>query len=171
MPPRSAAQTPAPLAGGDVRDPFLRRITPFGGRIWTFVNNAGNAGDWVLLREQAARHRDSPSQVTALTASRMLVLALANSTERADKETAVSLYLQLQQRGALDATDFGNWALLLMDLGDPGRGQDVILLGIAACTGSAIGHLADVGHRIVEGTGDRDFRERLNTAIAARNTP
>ena len=41
MPPRSAAQTPAPLAGGDVRDPFLRRITPFGGRIWTFVNNAG----------------------------------------------------------------------------------------------------------------------------------
>ena len=25
MPPRSAAQTPAPLAGGDVRDPFLRR--------------------------------------------------------------------------------------------------------------------------------------------------
>ena len=41
MSPRSAAQTPAPLAGGDVRDPFLRRITPFGGRIWTFVNNAG----------------------------------------------------------------------------------------------------------------------------------
>ena len=41
MPPRSAAQTPAPLAGGDVRDPFLCRITPFGGRIWTFVNNAG----------------------------------------------------------------------------------------------------------------------------------
>ena len=38
MPPRSAAQTPAPLAGGDVRDPFLRRSR---GRIWTFVNNAG----------------------------------------------------------------------------------------------------------------------------------
>ena len=28
MPPRSAAQTPAPLAGGDVRDPFLRRSRP-----------------------------------------------------------------------------------------------------------------------------------------------
>ena len=27
-PPRSAAQTPAPLAGGDVRDPFLRRSRP-----------------------------------------------------------------------------------------------------------------------------------------------
>ena len=41
MPPRSAAQTPAPRAGGDVRDPFLRRSRPFGGRIWTFTNNAG----------------------------------------------------------------------------------------------------------------------------------
>ena len=41
MPPRSAAQTPAPLAGGDVRDPFLRRSRPLGGRIWTFTNNAG----------------------------------------------------------------------------------------------------------------------------------
>ncbi len=135
------------------------------------LTEIANARDWVRLREQAARHCDSPSQVTALTASRMLVLALANSTERADKETAVSLYLQLQQRGALDATDFGNWALLLVDLGDPGRGQDVILLGIAACAGSAIGYLADVGHRIVETTGDRAFRERLHTAIAARNTP
>ena len=28
---RSAAQTPAPLAGGDVQDPFLRRSRPFGG--------------------------------------------------------------------------------------------------------------------------------------------
>ena len=34
-PPRSAAQTQAPLAGSDVRDPFLRRSRPFGGRIWT----------------------------------------------------------------------------------------------------------------------------------------
>ena len=41
MPPRSAAQTPAPLAGADVRDPFLRRSRPLGGRIWTFTNNAG----------------------------------------------------------------------------------------------------------------------------------
>ena len=103
--------------------------------------------------------------------NRMLALALANSTERGDKETAVSLYLQLQQRGALDATGFGNLALLLVDLGDPGRGQDVILLGIAVCAGPAIGHLVTVGHRIVETTGDRGFRERLNTAVAARNTP
>ena len=29
------------LPGGDVRNPFLRRSRPFGGRIWTFTNNAG----------------------------------------------------------------------------------------------------------------------------------
>ena len=31
-----------PLAGGDVRNPFLRRSRPFGGRIWTFTNNGAS---------------------------------------------------------------------------------------------------------------------------------
>ena len=41
MPPRSAAHTLASRAGGEVRDPLLRGSRPFGGRIWTFTNNAG----------------------------------------------------------------------------------------------------------------------------------
>ena len=40
-PPGRRLNPPAPLAGGDVRNPFLRRSHPFGGRIWTFTNNAG----------------------------------------------------------------------------------------------------------------------------------
>ena len=39
--PRPAAHPPAPLAGGTVRDPFLRRTRPFGGRIWTFSRVEG----------------------------------------------------------------------------------------------------------------------------------
>ena len=134
------------------------------------LNDIATGGEWALLRQQAQRHLDSPSQSTALEARRMLALAQANSTERADKEEAVSLYQQLYERDALDPTDFGNLATLLLDLGDPQAAQDVIVRGLAACAGRATGHLTSVGHRIVEATGDRDLRKRLDAVITERST-
>ena len=61
-------------------------------------------------------------------------------------------------------------ATLLLQLDDPGRAQEVILHGMVTSDAGAIGQLVEAGHRLVEATGDRDFRERLNAAIAARET-
>ena len=135
------------------------------------LNDLATKGYWNLLRDQATRHLESPSQRTAKVARRMLALALSNSSERADKQTAVSHYQQLHEHGNLAAEDFGNLALLLVDVGDPIEGQAVILRGIAACESRFIDQMASIGHRIVETTGDREFREKLNVAIAERNAP
>ena len=53
------------------------------------------AHEWVLLREQAQRHVDSPNPAIAMDAKRMLALCLANSHETADKSAAVELYRSL----------------------------------------------------------------------------
>ena len=58
-PPGRRLNPQAPLAGGDVRNPFLRRSRPFGGRIWTFTNNAGQGnqtGSELMRAEIASKH-------------------------------------------------------------------------------------------------------------------
>lgn len=132
------------------------------------LKEIADTGDWDLLREQAERHIDSPSQPIALAARRMLALACGSGTERAEKERAVSLYHQLAESDAFEQTDFGNLAMLLAEIGQPGNAQDVVLRGIATCTRLATGYWAEVGHRIVETTGDRGFRTRLEAAIAEK---
>ena len=135
------------------------------------LNDIAATGDWPLLREQAERHVGSPSRATATRARHMVALASAHGEERVDKQAAVSLYRELNESDVLDPTEFAILATLLLELGDPAGAQDVILQGIAASDGRTIGQLADAGQRVVEATGDREFRETLNTAIAARDTP
>lgn len=135
------------------------------------LNQIATTGDWPFLREQAERHVGSPSQSTATKALHMLALASAHGGERGDKQTAVLLYRELDEREVLDPTEFAIFATLLLELGDPESAQDVILRGVAASNGRATGQLVDVGHRVIEATGDREFREKLNTAIAAREIP
>ena len=101
----------------------------------------------------------------------MVALASAHGEERVDKQAAVSLYRELNESDVLDPTEFAILATLLLELGDPAGAQDIILQGIASSEGRAIGQLADAGQRVVEATGDRKFRETLNTAIAARDIP
>ena len=135
------------------------------------LNDVAAKGDWPLLRELAERHVGSPSRSTGTTARHMLALAFAHGEERSDKQAAVSLYRELNESEVLDPTEFAILATLLLELGDPAGAQDVILQGIAASDGRTIGLLADAGQRVVEATGDREFREILNTAIATRDTP
>jgi hypothetical protein len=98
----------------------------------------------------------------------MLALAFANGSERAEKEAAITLYRALTECDAPDPTDFGSLGLLLAETGETRIAKDVVLRGIVTCTPRAIAYLADIGHRIVEATGDRDFRNQLEMAIAER---
>jgi 3',5'-cyclic AMP phosphodiesterase CpdA len=130
------------------------------------LDEIASTGDWGLLREQAERHLDSPSPPVALAARRRQALALANGTERAEKEAAAALYQDLSRSEVFDQTDFGNLALLLVEIGDQGRARDALLSGIAAC--GATSYLMDIGHKIVEETGDRAFRKQLEAALSDR---
>ena len=134
------------------------------------LNDIATTGDWLLLREQAKRHIGSPSPSTAAKARRMRALALAHSAERGDKQTAVALYHELNESEGLNPAELATLATLLLELDDPGRAQEIILHGIFTSDAGAIGQLAESGQRLVEATGDRNFRERLTAAIAARET-
>jgi hypothetical protein len=132
------------------------------------LSEIAGTGDWALLREQAERHADSPSIPVALAARRMMALAFANGTERADKQAAIRIYRALTEGDAPEPTDFGSLALLVTEGGDAESAKAVVLRGIAACAAKATGYFLDIGHRIVEATGDRAFRDHLQTAIAER---
>ena len=132
------------------------------------LSEIAGTGDWALLREQAERHADSPSLPVALAARRMMALAFANGTERADKEAAITIYRALTEGDAPEPTDFGSLALLIAESGDAESAKVMVLRGIAACAAKATGYFLDIGHRIVEATGDRAFRNQLQAAIAER---
>lgn len=151
------------LAAVEPRQSFSHTIT--------MMNDIAGAGDWDLLRRQAQRHIDSRSPPVALAARRMLALALTNGTERADKEVAVSLYQQLSESDVLDPTDFGNLAMLLVEIGRPEDAQNCILRGISACPKPATAYLAEIGQRVVGATGDREFRTQMEVAIVEKSKP
>ena len=138
-------------------------------RTVAMLQEIANAGDWELLRQQARRHSDSPVQSIAMAAQRALALALSNSDERADREVAVSLYTRLTESDGSDRTDFGNLAVLLMDLRAWERAKEVILSGLATCGTAATAYFLELGHQIAAETGDRTFRRTLDMAIAESN--
>jgi hypothetical protein len=126
------------------------------------------AGDWHQLREQAARHAESSDPNVAIQARRMLALGLAQSSEAPDRGAAVDLYRSLAAEGLGEAVDLANLATLLSDGGLVDEAKAVVLEGIARFGASASLGFHEIGLRIVEKTGDRDFREQLKAAIAAR---
>lgn len=132
------------------------------------LKDLAESGEWALLRQQADRHLESPDPEAARLARRMLALALAHSTERADKEAAIAHYSALAVAPSGEPTDYGSLALLLAERGDAGGAQRALLTGIERCPANADGYFMDIGHRLVEATGDRAFRKELEAAIAQR---
>lgn len=125
-------------------------------------------GDWAALREQAVRHIDAPNTALATQAKRLLALALSHFEERSDKLLAIELYRTLADGEQPEPTDAGNLATLLIELEDKAEAQRVILKAITGAPLSAVDYYERIGHRIVEATGDREFRYRLTAAIAER---
>ena len=150
------------LATGEARFSFSHTIA--------LLRDLAGTHEWASLREQAERHVDASDSALATEAKRMLALALANSSEAADKDAATALYRSLVESPSPDPTDFGNLATLLMEADSPAEAKVALLQGVATCPSERLDSLAEIGYRIVETTGDRDFRDQLKTAIVERGT-
>jgi len=126
------------------------------------------AREWDQLRAQAERHVDSTDGAVSLQAKRMLALSLAHSEEAADKATATALYRSLIQEASPEPTDAGNLATLLIDAGSFEEAKRAVLDGIEKFPAKAADYFSQIGLRIVDATGDREFRKQLEAAVAAR---
>ena len=118
------------------------------------------AGEWDLLREQASRHLKSPDSSLAAQAKRSVAQALAHSENLHNRRVAADLYTCLLATGSAHPTDALNLATLLIELGDMGDAKPVILNGIMRWP-EARAQFGHIGQKIVEATGDRDFRDEL----------
>jgi tetratricopeptide (TPR) repeat protein/predicted MPP superfamily phosphohydrolase len=124
--------------------------------------------EWDQLRERAEPHVSSPDQALALAAKRMFALSLASSEELGNKQRAIELYQTLLDEDPLETSDAVNLAQLLLASGRPNEAKAVVLHALGQCPDSAVDRLRGVGHRIVEATGDREFRRQLMAAAAER---
>ena len=96
-----------------------------------------------------------------------------NSSEAADKDAAVVLYRSLVESSTSNPTDVGNLVTLLMEADSLDEAKAALLQGVATCPSDGsdgLDSLAEIGYRIVETTGDKDFRDHLKTAIVERGT-
>jgi hypothetical protein len=152
----SDAQT---LAGVEPLQPFAHTIA--------LLDQLKAEEDWNVLRDQAERHIASPDHILSRKAKRILALCLARSTERADRERAAANYRDLVEADNAEAEDSAALATVLSAIDDYGAAKAVILSGITKFPASADG-FADIGQKIVEATGDREFREQLLALNAVR---
>jgi hypothetical protein len=124
--------------------------------------------EWELLAEQARRHLENPDAPTQVQARRMLAFALAQSTEKSDRNEAIRAYEAILHDGLAEMQDRGNLANLLLDMGRSDEAKAVVLEVIAAGPREALELFNGIGQRIVGQTGDRDFRKQLGAAMAER---
>lgn len=122
------------------------------------------AQEWVLLREHAQRHVDTTDTAIAMDAKRMLALSLAHSSEAADKESAVELYRALVRDDPSEISDTSNLATLLIEAGHMDEAKATVLDGIKRSPANRRDYIQQIGQRIVEATGDRNFRRQMEIA-------
>lgn len=134
------------------------------------LKELADAKEWALLRDRAQSHIDSPDPTIAIHAKRMLALGLAYSEEAIDKKMAIEIYRLLTNDQSTEFTDAGNLAILLMEvMGNESleEAKAVVLNGISKFPSKA-DYYVEIGQRIVEATGDKDFRQQLESAVAER---
>jgi hypothetical protein len=126
------------------------------------------AQDWDLLRRHAERHMGSPDLSVSIQAKRMLALSCANSHEDADKQTAIDLYQSLVEEESAEISDVGNLVNLLIEAGSIDEAKAAVLSGIVKFPVNRVDYFVQIGHKIVESTGDRNFRKQLEAITAER---
>ncbi|MCY3981577.1 MAG: metallophosphoesterase [Alphaproteobacteria bacterium] len=123
--------------------------------------------DWFRLHKQASRHMESHEPTMRTFAMRMMALSLANSEERAEKTKAAELYRAVTDTELAEFSDVGNLSILLVDAGDSKQAKEVVLEGLKRFP-SKRQYFSEIGQHIVEATGDKGFRGRLEAAMAER---
>ena len=120
------------------------------------------AEEWETLRMHAERYCDHANPAVAAKAKRMLALCLAQSTEHADCNRAISLYRELTSLADGVAEDWASLATMLTDNGKHDQAKETVINAINAFPQSINGYV-EIGMKIVEAKGDLDFRKWLST--------
>ena len=116
--------------------------------------------DWDGLREYAERSCTLNALVVPAIVKRLLALCLARSTARADRERAAGIYRALTLSAEGEANDWANLATLQTDDGDNAQAKETVLNAIEVFPQQVNGFV-EIGLKIVESTGDLDFRAQL----------
>ena len=119
-----------------------------------------HAGEWDMLHEMAERNCGLPDPAAAAKAKRMLALCLVNSTESADREHAATLYRELSGSANHEPGDWASLAELLTDAQKYDHAKETVRKAINVFPQNVDGFV-EIGLKIVEATGDVDFREWL----------
>lgn len=125
------------------------------------------AQDWPQLRDLSERHLDSSETELARKATRCLALALSHSTETVERAHAISLYQSLTSEANAEADDVAMLASLLSGTKRYEEAKSTVLGGIAKFPDKDAA-FAEIGQRIVEATGDKAFRKRMDETVKAR---
>jgi hypothetical protein len=123
--------------------------------------------DWAGLQEQAARHIGAGDDELSQGATRFLALALSHSSGPHDKEKAISLYETVIAGKSAEPGDSAVLAALLSEAGRQDEAKKAVLAAIAKFPDQSAA-FSEIGQKLVEATGDRDFREKLDKAVKAR---
>ena len=124
---------------------------------------------WDLLRSHAERLVRFPDPLVSVPAKQMLALSLANSRQEPDRRKAITLLDSLEQEGKANLRDSCNFVSLLLDCQRPDEAKDALLRAAKRHPGEGSGAISELGHRIIEATGDRSFRVRLEAVTTGRN--
>ena len=116
--------------------------------------------EWDQLREQAERHLKAPNLAVSSEIKRILALALANSDDFHDRSKATELYRELAQSQYVEFSDIGNMAILLLENGSSSEARDAVLDGLERFPEKKP-YFIEIGHNIVQETGDRQLRDRI----------
>ena len=127
------------------------------------------AEEWEPLRMQAERNLEIANPGVAAIAKRMLALCLAQSTEQIDCNRAIDLYKELTSSAEGKAEDWASLATLLADNGVHDQAKETVINAIKAFPQSIYGFV-EIGMKIVEATGDLDFREWLSSSKKNRRS-
>ena len=124
------------------------------------LNELRAVDDWDGLREYAERSCTLNALVVPAIVKRLLALCLARSTARADRERAAGIYRALTLSAEGEANDWANLATLQTDDGDNAQAKETVLNAIEVFPQQVNGFV-EIGLKIVESTGDLDFRAQL----------
>ena len=116
--------------------------------------------DWHGARNLAERTMDVSEGASRIRVSRILALCLARSTEESDKSRAVELYQQAMESDEAEPGDCGALATLMAELERCEEAKRVIRDGVRKFPKRSEAFV-EAGMRIVELSGDRDFRDWL----------
>ena len=116
--------------------------------------------NWDGARSLAERTIDVSEGASRVRVARALALCLARSTEECDKVRAVKFYSEVVKSEQAESGDWGALATLMTELNSYGEAKAVIRDGMDRFPDQSQAFV-EIGMRLVQECGDRDFRDWL----------